>query len=98
MVWHLPPAGFSNVEIFRKYLWFMLRERAFDEEALADLVALKAALGLTDEQVGCWLLRCSLYLVGPRPALAYPADAGNRSCPGTTCSQQGVRLLPRAGG
>ncbi|KAI7843697.1 hypothetical protein COHA_002596 [Chlorella ohadii] len=42
---------FSNVEIFRKYLWFMLRERAFDEEALADLVALKAALGLTDEQV-----------------------------------------------
>jgi len=44
-------SGFSNVEIFRKYLWFMLRERAFDEEALADLVALKAALGLTDEQV-----------------------------------------------
>ncbi|PRW57850.1 RNA-binding RBM5 and related containing G-patch and RRM domains (ISS) [Chlorella sorokiniana] len=43
--------GFSNVEVFRKYLWFMLRERAFDEEALADLVALKAALGLTDEQV-----------------------------------------------
>jgi len=44
-------SGFSNVEIFRKYLWFMLRERAFDGEALADLVALKAALGLTDEQV-----------------------------------------------
>ena len=54
MAWYLTPAGFTNVEIFRKYLWFMLRERAFDEEALADLVALKTALGLTDEQVG-WL-------------------------------------------
>lgn len=43
--------GFSNVELFRKYLWFLLRERQFDEEALGDLVALKAALSLSDEEV-----------------------------------------------
>ncbi|PSC72945.1 importin-9 isoform X1 [Micractinium conductrix] len=43
--------GFSSQDVFRKYLWFLLRERQFDEEALGDLVALKAALGLTDEQV-----------------------------------------------
>jgi hypothetical protein len=40
------------VEVFRKYLWFLLRERQYDAEALADLVALKGALGLTDDQVG----------------------------------------------
>lgn len=45
-------AGFSSVEVFRKYLWFLLRERQYDAEALADLVALKGALGLTDDQVG----------------------------------------------
>ncbi len=37
--------------MFRKYLWFLLRERQFDEGALDDLVALKAALALTDEEV-----------------------------------------------
>lgn len=42
--------GFSGVEVFRKYLWFLLRERLFDEEAVADMAALKASLGLTDEQ------------------------------------------------
>ena len=46
------PAGFTSVEVFRKYLWFLLRERQFDEGALDDLVALKAALGLSDEEVG----------------------------------------------
>lgn len=44
--------GFSSVEVFRKYLWFLLRERTFDSQAVEDLVALKAALGLTDEEVG----------------------------------------------
>lgn len=43
--------GFSSVEIFRKYLWFLLRERKFDTEAVADVKALKDALGLTDIQV-----------------------------------------------
>jgi hypothetical protein len=45
-------AGFSSVEVFRKYLWYLLRERQWDEEAMGDLVALKAALGLTDQEVG----------------------------------------------
>ncbi len=27
------------MEVFRKYLWFLLRERQYDAEALADLVA-----------------------------------------------------------
>lgn len=47
--------GFTSVEVFRKYLWFLLRERQFDEGALDDLVALKAALGLSDEEVAAAL-------------------------------------------
>lgn len=44
--------GFSPVEVFRKYLWFMLRERKFDAAAVEDMTLLKTVLGLTDEQVG----------------------------------------------
>ncbi|KAK9812867.1 hypothetical protein WJX72_004910 [[Myrmecia] bisecta] len=44
-------SSFSSVEIFRKYLWYVLRERKFDQEVVDDLVYLKAALGLKDEQV-----------------------------------------------
>jgi hypothetical protein len=43
--------GFTSVEVFRKYLWFLLRERQFDAAAVEDMVLLKQALGLTDEQV-----------------------------------------------
>lgn len=43
--------GFKPVEIFRKYLWYLLRERKFDQEAADDLVYLKSALNLTDDQV-----------------------------------------------
>ena len=43
--------GFSPVEIFRKYMWYLLRERKFDQEAVADMVHLKHALGLKDGQV-----------------------------------------------
>jgi len=43
--------GFSPVELFRKYLWFLLRERKFDQEAVDDLIALKGALVLDDAQV-----------------------------------------------
>ena len=44
-------SGFSAVEVFRKYLWYLLRERTFDPDAVADMVQLKVALGLTDEDV-----------------------------------------------
>jgi hypothetical protein len=44
--------GFTSVEVFRKYLWFLLRERQFDTAAVEDMVLLKQALGLTDDQVG----------------------------------------------
>ncbi|EIE23581.1 hypothetical protein COCSUDRAFT_47354 [Coccomyxa subellipsoidea C-169] len=44
-------SGFSSTEIFRKYLWYLLRERKFDEDAVADLAALRTALGMTDEEV-----------------------------------------------
>ncbi|KAL6773755.1 CGL21 [Auxenochlorella protothecoides x Auxenochlorella symbiontica] len=47
--------GFNNVEIFRKYLWYLLRERAFKQEAVDDLLALKAALQLTDSEVAAAL-------------------------------------------
>lgn len=34
-------SGFSPVEMFRKYLWYLLRERKFDLGAVEDLVAIK---------------------------------------------------------
>lgn len=43
--------GFTPTEIFRKYLWYLLRERTFDNEALADLIELKSCLGLSDVEV-----------------------------------------------
>jgi hypothetical protein len=43
--------GVSMVELFRKYLWYLLRERKFDQGAVDDLVALKHAAGLTDQDV-----------------------------------------------
>lgn len=43
--------GFSPVELFRKYLWYLLRERSFDQEAVDDAIALKTGLGLNDDQV-----------------------------------------------
>ena len=46
--------GFSPTEAFRKYLWFALRERKFDQDAVDDLVQLKAALRLQDSEVG-WM-------------------------------------------
>lgn len=43
--------GFNNIDIFRKYLWFALCERAFDQDAVDDLIALKEALQLTGAEV-----------------------------------------------
>eukprot|EP01025_Chloroclados_australasicus_P046564 TRINITY_DN5133_c1_g1_i6.p1 TRINITY_DN5133_c1_g1~~TRINITY_DN5133_c1_g1_i6.p1 ORF type:complete len:379 (-),score=31.16 TRINITY_DN5133_c1_g1_i6:212-1348(-) len=43
--------GFSATEMFRKWLWYVLRERKFDQEALDDLIYLKNKLRLTNEQV-----------------------------------------------
>jgi len=43
--------GFTLVELFRKYLWYLLRERKFDQQAVDDMVALKEAAGLDDGQV-----------------------------------------------
>ena len=43
--------GFSSVEVFRKYLWYLLKERPFNPDAVADMVALKQALALGDAEV-----------------------------------------------
>ncbi|CAG9464352.1 unnamed protein product [Pedinophyceae sp. YPF-701] len=43
--------GFSGMEVFRKYLNFVIKDRQFDEQAVADLVKLKESLGLSDEEV-----------------------------------------------
>ena len=48
--------GFNASEIFRKYLWYLLRERKFDSEAVSDLVQLKASLQLSDEEVSCCVM------------------------------------------
>ncbi|KAG2428421.1 hypothetical protein HXX76_011541 [Chlamydomonas incerta] len=45
-------SGFTAVEVFRKYLWYLLRERKFDQGAVEDLVALKTGLGLSDADAG----------------------------------------------
>ena len=46
--------GFNASEIFRKYLWYLLRERKFDAEAVNDVIQLKASLLLSDEEVSCF--------------------------------------------
>ena len=46
--------GFSAAEIFRKYLWYLLRERKFDTEAVKDVVQLRSSLQLSDEEVWTW--------------------------------------------
>ena len=43
--------GFKGGEIFRKYLWYLLRERKFDQEAVNDVVYLKSVLNLNEDQV-----------------------------------------------
>jgi hypothetical protein len=43
-------SGFTPVEVFRKFLWYLLRDRRFDADAVADAAALKEALALTDAQ------------------------------------------------
>ncbi len=43
--------GFSSVELFRKYLWYALRERKFDPDTVADLIHLRQQLSLTDDEV-----------------------------------------------
>ncbi|GLI66403.1 hypothetical protein VaNZ11_010164 [Volvox africanus] len=45
-------SGFSPVEVFRKYLWYLLRERKFDQGAVEDVVTIKVGLGLTDADAG----------------------------------------------
>lgn len=45
--------GFKSGEIFRKYLWYLLRERKFDQEAVNDIVYLKSTLNLNDDQACC---------------------------------------------
>ena len=44
--------GFNSAEIFRKYLWYLLRERKFDTEAVNDMIQLKTSLQLSDVEVG----------------------------------------------
>ncbi len=51
--------GFSAVELFRKYLWYALRERKFDADTVADLVHLREQLDLSDDQVSeLWHMKC----------------------------------------
>ena len=46
--------GFSAAEIFRKYLWFLLRERKFDSGAVDDLLQLRSSLQLSDVEVSSY--------------------------------------------
>ena len=55
--------GFNAVEIFRKYLWYLLRERKFDTEAVSDVVQLKSSLQLSDEEVSVTPLCQALHIV-----------------------------------
>ena len=42
--------GFSATEVFRKYLWYALRERSFDEDAVLDMALLRSALSMSDAE------------------------------------------------
>ena len=55
--------GFNAVEIFRKYLWYLLREHKFDTEAVNDVVQLKSSLQLPDEEVSVTPVCQALHLV-----------------------------------
>lgn len=54
--------GFNSAEMFRKYLWYLLRERKFDTEAVNDIVQLKSALQLSDEEVSHAMSTCSVQI------------------------------------
>ncbi|KAK3236466.1 hypothetical protein CYMTET_53398, partial [Cymbomonas tetramitiformis] len=43
--------GFSPDLVFRKYLRYLLDQRPFDPDAVSDVLVLRAACGLTDEQI-----------------------------------------------
>eukprot|EP00898_Chlorokybus_atmophyticus_P000189 jgi/Chlat1/1170/Chrsp113S01642 len=43
--------GFTEDQIFRKYLRYLLNERPFDTEEVADILQLRRVCGLKDEQV-----------------------------------------------
>mmetsp|Transcript_20969 Transcript_20969/g.63126 ORF Transcript_20969/g.63126 Transcript_20969/m.63126 type:complete len:388 (+) Transcript_20969:212-1375(+) len=43
--------GYTEVEMYRKFLWYLLRERTFDPAAVQDTLHLKQALSLSDQQV-----------------------------------------------
>lgn len=42
--------GYTEVEMYRKFLWYLLRERTFDPAAVQDTLHLKQALSLSDQQ------------------------------------------------
>lgn len=77
--------GFTATEIFRKYLWYLLRERKFDEDAVADLSTLRSVLAMRDEEVS--------------PLLCHPDSRHNVSPPDTVrpvaaSSSPPVRVTP----
>lgn len=43
--------GFNHRELFRKYLKYLLNERKFDAQAVADVIHLKQACGLSDMEI-----------------------------------------------
>lgn len=82
---------FSGTEIFRKYLWYLLRERSFDADAVADMQQLKSSLGLTDEEVhtlGMMTIRTGLtfiWMLGCGGHAAAQDRAGPDRCRGQRC-------------
>ena len=58
--------GFKKDLIFRKYLRYLMDQRPFDADAVADLLHLKDACSLTDEQVSALPRH---YSPGARPLL-----------------------------
>jgi hypothetical protein len=75
---------FSGTEIFRKYLWYLLRERSFDNDAVADMQQLKSALGLTDDEVV--LQPAVRRLSRSKLCCLHDAHAGNKCDPAWTLS------------
>ena len=102
-------SGFSAEEVFRKYLRYVLDQRPFDADAVADIMALRDAAGLTPETTARALEDLSRRMYQSHGALMLKTDGMGAS--GTQRKVTGrnyfrkllylvelEELIPRAGG
>ena len=87
--------GFSATEVFRKYLWYALRERKFDEDAVVDLALLRNALSMSDAEAratgACLHFKNALDILRFIRQCSEPGGVSGPRALGTGTSMQGVQ-------